>query len=465
MEETYKKSHIIILSSPGISHLISLGELAKRLILHQNFSITIAISDAGSPSKTMESYLESLPKGISYIFLGLVSSEELPKDVSFDARIGHTMSGSLPSLCDLFENIITSNYVVVALVVDIFGVSAVEVCKEYKVPMYVFFTASALTMSFALNLPKLDELHSCDFKDLVEPIRLPGCVPLPGEAIMDALQDKKNPAYKSFMHIFKQVTLAEGILVNSFMAAEPGALSALMKRELGRPPVYPVGPLIRAESTDTVDGHGCLEWLDRQPGSSVLFIAFGSAGTLTNDQITELAFGLELSQQRFLWVTRSPSDTAQTIEDPLGFLPNGFLGRTRDLGLVVPSWGPQIQVLAHGSTGGFLTHCGWNSALESIVHGVPLIVWPLFAEQKMNAVLLVDDMKIALRPKVDENGLVGREEIAIIIKGLMDGEEGHSVRKKVEDLKDAAAAWFTKDRLSTLSLLEVAHMWMNPVDH
>ncbi|KAI3812272.1 hypothetical protein L1987_16979 [Smallanthus sonchifolius] len=87
------------------------------------------------------------------------------------------------------------------------------------------------------------------------------------------------------------------------------------------------------------------------------------------------------------------------------FLPKGFLARTVNRGLVVPSWGPQIEILSHEATGGFLTHCGWNSTLESIVHGVPMIAWPLFAEQHMNAKVMTKSLCLALRLEMDENGI------------------------------------------------------------
>ncbi|MCL7048546.1 hypothetical protein MKW94_005195 [Papaver nudicaule] len=156
-----------------------------------------------------------------------------------------------------------------------------------------------------------------------------------------------------------------------------------------------------------------------------------------------------MCEQRFLWFLRSPTPTesisasylnARTVEDPSKVLPNGFLDRTRKSGLVVSSWAPQIEILSHASTGGFLCHCGWNSTLESIVHGVPIIAWPLFAEQKMSAVMLTDDMKVALRPKPMENGIIGRDEICKVVKELMEGEEGRNsgIRREVLNVSPLA---------------------------
>ncbi|KAI3852252.1 hypothetical protein MKX03_028404 [Papaver bracteatum] len=136
-----------------------------------------------------------------------------------------------------------------------------------------------------------------------------------------------------------------------------------------------------------------------------------------------------MSEHKFLWVLRSPTNksadanylNSQSIRDPFEFLPEGFLDRTTRSGFVVSSWAPQVQILSHRSTGGFLTHCGWNSTLESMIHGVPLIAWPLFAEQKMNAVMLTDDLKVALRPKVNKNGIIECDEISRCVKSISYG--------------------------------------------
>jgi len=143
----------------------------------------------------------------------------------------------------------------------------------------------------------------------------------------------------------------------------------------------------------------------------------------------------------------------------LEFLPSGFLERTKEQGMVVPSWAPQSEILGHGSVGGFLSHCGWNSTLESVVHGVPLITWPLFAEQRMNAVVMSEGLKVGVRARVSENGLVERVEIAEMIKCLMEEEEGREMRKRMKELKEDAANAIKEDGSSTKTLSQLALVW------
>lgn len=110
---------------------------------------------------------------------------------------------------------------------------------------------------------------------------------------------------------------------------------------------------------------------------------FGSSGQFGTEQIKQMAAGLETSRQRFLWVVRRPAtgdEHHQSAVDELDLdvlFPTGFLHRTKERGLVVMSWAPQWDVLAHGAVGGFVTHCGWNSVLEAVMAGVPMLAWPL----------------------------------------------------------------------------------------
>ncbi|OIV89604.1 hypothetical protein TanjilG_15877 [Lupinus angustifolius] len=296
---------------------------------------------------------------------------------------------------------------------------------------------------------------------------MPGCVPLLGQDLPSATQNRSSDAYKNFLERSNGITIADGILLNSFLQMEPDTIRALEENLNGKMSLHPLGPITQKGSTIEENGSECLRWLDNQPPSSVLYVSFGSGGTLTQDQVNELALGLELSDKKFLWVLRAPSNSSSAAylgaqnDDPLKYLPNGFLERTKDKGLVVPSWAPQIQVLGHNSVGGFLSHCGWNSILESMQEGVPLITWPLFAEQRMNAVMLTNGLKVALRPKVNEDGIVEKEEIAKVIKCLIEGVEGKEIRKRMNGLKDAAANAIKEDGSSTHTMSELATKWEN----
>ncbi|GMI98993.1 UDP-GLUCOSE-DEPENDENT GLUCOSYLTRANSFERASE 72 B1 [Hibiscus trionum] len=469
------KSHIVILPSPGMGHLIPLAEFAKPLVHRHNFSATFVI-----PSPTGDSYSQALQKstidsipGCDSVFLPPVDLSDLPGDTRAETLISLTMLRSLSGLRDVLKSLVSKTKLV-ALVVDLFGTDAFDVAKEFDLAPYIFFPSTAMALSLFLYLPELDQMVSCEYRDLSEPVRIPGCRPIHGKELLDPVQDRKNDAYKWVLHHTKRYRLADGIMVNSFVDLESGAIKALLDQtEPGKPQVYPVGPLINVGSSHVNGSESdCLKWLDDQPHGSVLYVSFGSGGTLSSNQLTELAMGLETSEQRFLWVIRSPNDTAananffsvQSQNDPFAFLPKGFLERTKGRGLVVPSWAPQAQVLSHGSTGGFLSHCGWNSTLESVVNGVPLIAWPLYAEQKMNAVMLTDDIKVALRPRRSENGLICRDEIAKAVKGLMEGEEGKGIRRRIKDLKEAAATALSENGCSTKALAEVATKWRNQAD-
>ncbi|XP_048227445.1 UDP-glycosyltransferase 88F4 isoform X3 [Ricinus communis] len=204
------------------------------------------------------------------------------------------------------------------------------------------------------------------------------------------------------------------------------------------PPTYYIGPLIAGDSRHEAQ-HDCLSWLDRQPRNSVVFLCFGSRGSFSRQQLKEIANGLERSGQRFLWVVKNlPEDErSKTTEDMGDFdlesiLPEGFLNRVKEKAMVVKSWAPQVAVLNHKSVGGFVTHCGWNSVLEAVVAGVPMVAWPLYAEQHLNRNILVEDMKMAIQveQRDDDDGFVTGDELEVRVRELMESEKGKEMRQK-----------------------------------
>ncbi|GAU20262.1 hypothetical protein TSUD_353260 [Trifolium subterraneum] len=462
-----KTVHIAVVPGIGYSHLVPILQFSKQLVqLHPDFHVTCFIPTLGSPSTASKSILQTLPSNINYTFLPPMNPNDLPQGTPMES-IHLTLIHSLPYLHQAL-NSLTLRTPLVALVVDPLALKALEFAKEFNMLSYIYFPSSATTLSLSFYLPKLDEETSCEYKDLPEPIKLPGCVPLHGKDLFTLVQDRSSQDYKHLLQLIKLLSIADAVLVNSFLEMERGPIKALNEEGIvGNPSVYPVGPIIQTV-TSYVDANGleCLSWLDKQQSGSVLYVSFGSGGTLSHEQIVELALGLELSNHKFLWVVRAPSSSAnaeylsaQNDVDPLQFLPSRFLERTKSKGLVIPSWAPQIKILSHNSVGGFLTHCGWNSTLESVMHGVPLITWPLFAEQKMNAVLLSEGIKVGLRPRVNENDIVERVEVAKVIKCLMEGEEGESLRNNMKELKEAASNAIKEDGSSTKIISQLALRW------
>jgi len=194
-------------------------------------------------------------------------------------------------------------------------------------------------------------------------------------------------------------------------------------------------------------------------------VSFGSGGTLSSEQMRELAWGLELSEQRFLWVVRAPieknADAAffttgsSGIDEVAKYLPEGFVSRTNEVGLLVPEWAQQVTILGHRAIGGFLTHCGWGSTLESVTNGVPLIAWPLYAEQRMNAALLAEELGVAVRHRVlPIKKVVRREEIAEMVK---ESVKSNRVRERMKEVQQSGMKALSEGGSSYVALSKIAN--------
>lgn len=152
------------------------------------------------------------------------------------------------------------------------------------------------------------------------------------------------------------------------------------------PKLYTIGPMLQlpgfgAQYTTSIpENDSCLQWLDMQAEKSVLYISFGTLGNLNWEEMRELAHGLEASGVAFLWILKVSSPA-----EAITLLTPGFLDRTRHRGFIHIGWAPQTRILSHWAVGGFISHCGWNSIMESISNGVPIISWPVFVDQPMNA--------------------------------------------------------------------------------
>ncbi|CAD6217726.1 unnamed protein product [Miscanthus lutarioriparius] len=361
--------------------------------------------------------------------------------------------------------------VVHAVIVDGLSADALDVTKELGVPAYTFYATNASAVAVFLQLPWTHAEGQPNFKELGDnPLSISGVPPMPASYLMPSmLQDPASETYKTMMRVMRRNPEPDGILVNTFASLEARVVRALrdpLFLPIGdgdgsgcrrTPPVYCVGPLVVGASDgdgETKEKHECLAWLDEQPERSVVFLCFGSSGFATHseEQLKEIAVGLERSGHRFLWVVRAPLPTEgvdpgtlfvpRADSDLRALLPPGFFERTKGRGLVVKLWAPQVDVLNHRATGAFVTHCGWNSVMEAITAGVPMLCWPLYAEQKMNSVVMVEEVGIGVDLVGWQQGLVKDEEVEGKVRMVMESEEGEQLRARVAAHRDTAAmAW------------------------
>ncbi|CAL5066079.1 unnamed protein product [Urochloa decumbens] len=213
------------------------------------------------------------------------------------------------------------------------------------------------------------------------------------------------------------------LVVRSSPEAEPRVFPLLA--DLFRKPVLPAG-LLLPEIAGGGGDHGALRWLDEQPPRSVAYVALGSEAPVTAENVRELAIGLELSGERFLWALRPPA-----------VLPEGFEQRVAGRGVVWTGWVPQVRVLAHGAVGAFLTHCGWGSTAEGLFgFGHPLVMLPFVADQGLIARMMAErgvGVEVARR---EEDGWFGREDVAAAVRRVMVGEEGKVIAVNARRLRE-----------------------------
>ncbi|EOA26426.1 hypothetical protein CARUB_v10025042mg [Capsella rubella] len=246
-----------------------------------------------------------------------------------------------------------------------------------------------------------------------------------------------------------------GVIVNTFEELEPAYVKDYKEARAGK--VWSIGPVSlcnKAVSDKAERGNKaaiyqeeCLKWLDSKKESSVLYVCLGSICNLPLAQLKELGLGLEETQRPFIWVIRGWEKYNELSE---WMMESGFEERIRERGLIIRGWAPQVLILSHPCVGGFLTHCGWNSTLEGITSGVPLLTWPLFGDQFCNQKQVVQVLKVGVSAGVEEVMRWGEEEKI----GVLVDKEG--VKKAVEELMGESDG--AKDRRTRVQELgELAH--------
>jgi UDP-glucoronosyl and UDP-glucosyl transferase len=458
------KDTVVLYTWIALGHLMPMVEFA-RLLTKQGVSVILVIvALAQNKSSFVSKTLSQLSAANPNISFHVIPPTQ-PEPDGFEAVFQKIQEANAP-LSYLLRSM-SETCSVRALVMDFFCTYALDIAQLLDIRPYFFYTSGAYDLALDIYFPTLDkslETSICEMGNAL--LHFPGLPPVPASHMPEPLHRRDNIVYKILVYHFERIVQSDGILVNTFESMEEKAVEAL-KAGLclpGRctPPIYCVGPLTTGgEKKVEEDRHESLLWLDMQPKNSVVFLSFGSMGSFQVHQLKEIAIGLEKSGHRFLWVVRSPSVTsplknldAQAVPDFHRILPEGFIDRTKDRGMVVKQWAPQVEVLNHESLGAFVTHCGWNSILEATMAGVPMICWPMYAEQKLNKIFLVEEMKVAVEMRGYDKDIVAAEEVENKVKLIMDCEEGKLIRERTVAMKEKAVNALREGGSSHMALMK-----------
>ncbi|XVF71123.1 hypothetical protein PTKIN_Ptkin12aG0010400 [Pterospermum kingtungense] len=454
-----KKAELVFVPWPGMGHLVSPVQLAKLLVdLNPNLSITLIIIKSPTDPKVTP-YVDSLAANTttSRIKFIVLPQPETDKDVSPAKLMSHLIQTLRPLVREAVTNIVQLSESVpdspklTGFVFDMFFTPLVDLANEFGVPSYVFFASGAAFLGFLFFIQALrDEqiVYIQKLKRSGTEFLVPSFInPVSIEFFPSVIFMPEN--FTLLHEMAKGLRQVKGIMVNTILELDSHAVNSFSDSML--PSIYPVGPILNLESAFEVHQNSgtIMEWLDKQPPSSVVFLCFGSRGSFGVDQVKEIARALEQSGHRFLWsLRRAPDATNGMMASPTDYdnveevLPEGFLDRTAEIGKII-GWAPQVTILGHPSIGGFVSHCGWNSTLESIWFGVPIATWPLYAEQQLNAFQLVTELELAVEIKMDyRKDRLANEEIEIVkaetiergIRCLM--EQDSNIRRKVKKMSE-----------------------------
>lgn len=439
MEET-KKQRVIIFPYMAQGHITPFINLANIITkLHPNYSFTLVNTPAN-----IKNIKSSLPDDSNISLKSLPfdpSSHNLPPNGENCSVLPFCLFVDLfvasETLQPAFEKLLLDiteedGEVPFCIVADYFMAWSVESAHKLGIFHSVFVTTSAYGNATFLSIG----LHSPQSKTTEDEFTLPNFpeIRLHKTQLTPFLvnadgNDRFSLFYKRQIAFSK---LSDAILVSTVRELEP--LGLKMQQQLFEVPIYAVGPLVELSHFRSVDY--VQEWLDKKSESSVLYISFGSQNTINAAQMMELALALEETDIEFVWVIRPPFGFDIKGVFRKEWLPHNFeerIGKSGK-GILVHQWASQVDILSHPSIGAFLSHCGWNSVVESLMNGVPIIGWPLAAEQFYNTKFL-EEMGVCIEVTRGntENSKVEKQKIVKSIKiVLSDGKK--KMKKKAGEI-------------------------------
>ncbi|GJN28752.1 hypothetical protein PR202_gb16914 [Eleusine coracana subsp. coracana] len=416
---------VVLYPFPGVGHVVPMLQLAKVFLGH-GYDVTMVLVEppARLPgfSAVAIDRVRASTTSISFHVLPVV-----PYDITEN-------SGNKPPLFVLLQRMYLYNDPLEAflrtiprmrlhsLVTSIFSFHGVDVAARLRVPVYTFFASAAAFLAVMAQIRALLAGRQTGLKELGEaPLEFRGVPPLPASHLIDSmLRHPEDELCRTMVNVFKRCTVdTDGVLVNTFESLENPAVQALRDPGCvpGRvlPPIYCVGPLVS-------DGTGAAE--EQEAGAS-------------RHECLESLNGAD----------------------------DDFLERTKDRGFVIESWAPQVNVLQHPATGAFISHCGWNLTSEAITFTsrVPMLCWPLYAEQKLNKVLIAEAMGVGLEMEGYMTGFIKAEEVEAKVRLVIESREGRELREQVVARKNEAEVAFEDGGSSQAAfvqfLADVNNLW------
>lgn len=464
-----QKPHAVCVPFPTQGHLNPLLKLAK-LLHHKGFHITFVNTEynhkrllkskgANSLNGLPDFRFETIPDGLPELTDNTDATQDIPTLCDSTRK---NFIGPFRQLLEKINHTCCSNVPPVTCIISD-TVFTFQASEELGIPNIQFWTTSACGFLGYKKCADLLEQGVTPFKDpdYLTNGHLDTKVEwIPGK---DHMRLRDIPSFirttdpsdlmLDFIkgEIYETLSRASAIILVTFDALEHDVLDYLSTIF---PPIYTLGPIhllpdehISEKNLKSLELNlwkeedECIVWLDSKAPNSVIYVNFGSIMVMTPNQVLELAWGLANSKQNFLWIIRG-----DLVIGDSATLPQEFIDETKGR-CKLASWCPQQQVLNHPSVGGFLTHNGWNSTLESISSGVPMICWPFFSEQMTNCRYACMEWGIGL-----ELNEAKRDEVEKLVRELMEGENGKKMRKKGLEWKAKAKEATSPGGSSSLNL-------------
>ncbi|KAL6606873.1 hypothetical protein ACP70R_042526 [Stipagrostis hirtigluma subsp. patula] len=344
-----------------------------------------------------------------------------------------------------------------------------ELAASLGVPRLTFFSMCAFCLLCQHNVERFNAYDGVADDD--EPVVVPG---LEKRVVVTRAQAPgffRVPDWEEFADYIERARAeADGVIMNSFAEMEPEYVAGYAAARKMK--VWTVGPvslyhqqraatLASRGNTAAIDADECLRWLDGKEPNSVVYVNFGSIAQADAKQAMELGAGLEAAGHPFIWVVRNADKYDDAVREFLRELEVRVAGR----GLLIRGWAPQVLILSHAAVGGFVTHCGWNSTLEAVAAGLPVVTWPHFSDQFLNEKLAVEVLGIGVSVGVTEplmyqanykEIVVGRGVVEAAVRSVMGGgEEAVERRRRALALAAKARAAMQEGGSSRGNLLDL----------